>query len=1398
MFRICLACILTCFISLSNTQQFADMTALTGFSDPGRNHGMSVADFNRDGLDDIYVSRREGPNKLYINTGNFSFREDAAGYGLDYPGDTNCSLWWDYDNDGDLDLYLGNKFENTVLYRNDGQIFTDVTEQSKSAVFGNLRSLNAADIDNDGDLDLYIALAARQNVLLLNDGGVFRDVTLEYGIDDTGSSMGAVFLDYDQDGWIDLYQTRDGNQGNLMYRNKGNGYFEDVSDQTNTDLKGMGMGVDVAYINDDAYPDLYVTNLYDNFLLLNNGNGRFANVASERKVNDRGMGWGTFVFDADNDRNGDIYVANESGFPVDGKNLPSRLFMGTDYFVFQSEEKAEGVQNMYSSYGAATGDFDNDGLLDIVVANQGDDGNQIFRNRNEESFNHIKFRLLGNVSNTMGVGARIDIYHEAGRQSDILTAGAGYASQNSPVVHFGLGTVNTVDSVVISWPSGIRQRITRPEVNVLNLVREGESLPLRGPLVWTEPPFPTQSDDVTVYFDAKEGNGALAGFDGPVFAHTGLITNQSTSATDWKNVIGNWGSFDTRTLMSDEGNDIYSLSYNISSFYDIDPGTVVEKLAFVFRNADGSIVGRDTDGSDIFLDIFEDQDALLVNIISPRTSASTIYVENDIIPIVVELNREARIVVTDNGDPVLDTRDINVDFPLNVQGLGEHELVIEVSDSTDVQRFSFSYLVINQENVRQDPPQDTENGLNYRGSGFSYIFRLYAPGKKHVFLLCPKNSYQVDENYRLKNSLDGSTFWIELPRTLFENGGNTYQYLVDGEIKISDPFSEVILDPFDDGAVDASVMAELPDYPETMTERYVTAFDLDKPEYDWQTNDFEAPAREDLVIYELLIRDYLGNRRYTSLIDTLDYLERLGVNAIELMPIQEFSGNDSWGYNPGWHMAVDKYYGSRNELRRFIDEAHKRGIAVILDVVFNHCTNRSPLAELYWNDGLGRPADNSPYLNTSARHPFNVFNDVNHESEATKYWVKRVLTHWIEEFRFDGFRFDLSKGMTQTNSGNDAGLMSRYDASRIAILKDYADHIWSLDPDNYVILEHFADNDEEKELADYGMMLWGNMNHQFSEAAMGFPSDLEWTDYKVRGWSAPHIVAYMESHDEERMMYRCLNFGDTEGDYSTRRLNTALERVAAASALFYSIPGPKMLWQFGELGYDFSINRCSDGSVSNDCRLTPKPIKWDYLENYYRNRLFNIVSSLIYLKTNYPSFSTDDYTFNDGNFYIKTVHLNHPDMDAVCLVNFRVTDTEINPKFQYPGIWYEYFTGDSLNVSNVNEKLPFLPGEYRIYTSKRIVPPSGFLSSAEEWVERRVSLFPNPVSADSRVTIELEEATKIDRLELISVTGQSTNLLFRQSGYKIHADIPAVITSGYYLVRLSDGNRFSIHKLLIH
>ncbi|MEM1123626.1 MAG: alpha-amylase family glycosyl hydrolase, partial [Bacteroidota bacterium] len=645
------------------------------------------------------------------------------------------------------------------------------------------------------------------------------------------------------------------------------------------------------------------------------------------------------------------------------------------------------------------------------------------------------------------------------------------------------------------------------------------------------------------------------------------------------------------------------------------------------------------------------------------------------------------------------------------------------------------------------------------------------------------------------------TFWVELPKALFESGQNTYQYLVDGAIKVADPYAELILDPSHDDGVPSDVKATLPPYPDGLTSGIVTAFDLAENTYDWQVPNFTKPKKTDLVIYEIMMRDFLADKNYKSLLDTLDYLENLGINAIQLMPIQEFEGNQSWGYNPSFHMAVDKYYGTRDQLRAVIDEAHRRGMAVILDVVFNHAFSQSPLCQMYWNSADFQPAADNPWLNETARHPFNVGYDFNHESSYTRSWVKRVLTHWITEYKFDGFRFDLSKGITQTFSGSNSGAFAQYDLSRVNILQEYADHIWSLDGTSYVILEHFADNSEEKDLSDYGMMLWGNLSHEFAEAAMGYSSDLDWADYKTRGWNNPHLIAYMESHDEERMGYKLKNFGDANANYDTRDLATSVDRVAAASAIYLSLPGPNMLWQFGELANDYSINRCVNGSVNPNCRLDPKPIRWDYFDDEDRSRLYDRIAAMNHLRTTYPTFETIDYTFHDGNFFLKTINLNHAEMDAVVMANFRIVNSDLNPRFPYQGTWYEYFTGAELEVTHVEDKLTFDPGEYRIYTSEKIVPPGGFFdsgttTSVSNFAEGDIEIYPNILTSKREFQISLGAAQSVSAIEIVNMQGVAQTATFTQNNQQIRVQLPD-LAAGAYVVSMRTDEKVFTTKVVV-
>ncbi len=910
-------------------------------------------------------------------------------------------------------------------------------------------------------------------------------------------------------------------------------------------------------------------------------------------------------------------------------------------------------------------------------------------------------------------------------------------------------------------------------------------------VVYTEPEFPSQLDDVTIYFDASKGNAGLAGFTDVVYAHTGVITSNSTSASDWKYVQGDWGTTNA-PIMTRVSPDLYTLDINIEDFYSIPPGETVEQLAFVFRSQDGSESGRDTDGSDIYTQVYESNQGLIASLISPAQEGTIIF-DDEIVNLRLNVNQVADLTVFDNGVLIHEENTDALDIILSDLSLGAHTIGVLVDDGTEQLTVTTSVFVLEKNNTLLDPPGGLVDGVNYYTEE-TYIFQLTAPHKDHAFFLCPANEFKVDLDYRMNLGTDDITFWIELPKTDFVNSNNTYQYLVDGSITIADPYSEIVLDPNNDQWISEDVMNSLPDYPTDMTSGIVTVFDIDDVEYPW-TATLAKPAKTDLVIYEILMRDFLADHSYASLIDTLDYLQTLGVNVIELMPVNEFEGNQSWGYNPSFHMALDKYYGSRDQFKAVIDAAHSKGIAVILDVVYNHVFSQSPLAQLFWDAQNFRPTSDNPWLNVEAKHPFNVGYDVNHENFQTKQWVKRVTQYWIEEYNIDGFRFDLSKGFTQFDSGNNSSLMSQYDASRIAILKDYADHIWNIDPDNYVILEHFGGNVEEEELSDYGMMLWGNGQHQFAEAAMGYSSDLDWLSYKQRGWSDPHVVGYAESHDEERMLYKLIQFGNEGPGHNTQQPEIAYDRAEAANAIFFSIPGPKMMWQFQELGYDYSINYCANGGTSENCRLDPKPVRWDYAEVEGRRQIYAVISALTHLKSNYPTFATSDYEFLDQSYY-KRIKLNHPEMNAVTMANFRVETDDVDPSFQSNGTWYEYFSGDSLTVTNVNQSIALAPGEYRIYTDIRITPPESFYVGTSNIPVVNVELYPNPLRSTENLTLIHSDMKDIREVSMVDQMGRRSQMNYSYDGYELSLDASDLSATGIYYIRIITSDKIYVARIM--
>ncbi|GAA3958730.1 hypothetical protein GCM10022246_10330 [Pedobacter ginsengiterrae] len=591
-----------------------------------------------------------------------------------------------------------------------------------------------------------------------------------------------------------------------------------------------------------------------------------------------------------------------------------------------------------------------------------------------------------------------------------------------------------------------------------------------------------------------------------------------------------------------------------------------------------------------------------------------------------------------------------------------------------------------------DLPAGAKDGVAFINNGTSAIVTLYAPGKNSVSLIGEFNDWSTTASVMKKTS-DGNTWWIQI-NNLNPNTEYAYQFYVDGNLKVADPYCEKVLDPDNDKYITSSIYPNLKAYPTGKTTGIVSVMQANQPTYNWKNNGFVRPEKNNLVIYELLIRDFTTEHTYASTLAKLDYLIGLGINAIELMPVNEFEGNLSWGYNPSFYFAADKYYGTKTALQNFIDECHGKGIAVILDMVLNHSFGQSPMVQLYF-DG-SKPTANSPWFNVDAKHPFNVGYDFNHESAATKKFSKDVMKFWMQQYKIDGFRFDLSKGFTQTQSADDA-VFRKYDAGRVAIWKDYNSYIKSIDPNNfYVILEHFAEESEEKVLADDGMMLWNNLNYNMNEATMGWltNSNFQWGFYVNHGFSkSENLVTYGESHDEERLNYKNISFGNMSGSYLIKgNLATSLKREEMAAAFLFAIPGPKMVWQFGELGYDVNIDF--------NGRTGEKPIRWEYYSDPNRKALYDAYSKFIRLKKNNSIFNSTSSTYNlaGGIKYIKLVEGANT---VVVVGNFDVVNQTANIDFGSSGTWIDA-VGSTLNLSSNTYLATLAPGEYHIFSKQAL------------------------------------------------------------------------------------------------
>ena len=923
--------------------------------------------------------------------------------------------------------------------------------------------------------------------------------------------------------------------------------------------------------------------------------------------------------------------------------------------------------------------------------------------------------------------------------------------------------------------------------------------------ITTTPSPAIASGAVTLNFN-KAGT-PLANYTGTIYAHIGLTVN----GVQWTAVKGTWNINSTQPALTLVSGTNYSLSLgtDLYTYFGVPTSSSITQICVVLRASTGSPQTTDT-----FLNVGAFQSTL----VTPSENSTTIINSGQNFSISANnTNGSATYNLLANGVSINTATGTTYSYSdVGITNNRCYELQITQGATSFTKKFC---VIVVPTVVSQALGSGIEDGITYNSSDTSKAtLVLTAPGKDFVYVAGSFNNWAPDSSYAMKKDPTSGKFWLELTG-LTSGTQYTYQYWVVDQtpttnsqafIKVADPFSTLVLSPYDDPYIPAGNYPGLPTYP-TGQQFEVTVLQTGQTPYNWSsaTTGFVKPNKDNLVVYEVLIRDFDANRTFQSLINRIDYFKNLKINAIELMPVMEFEGNEGWGYNPSFHMALDKFYGTKAKMQEFIDLCHQNGIAVILDIAFNHAFGRCPLVRMWQSDptntGYGTPATDNPYFNTVAKHSYGVGNDFNHSSAYTKYFVKRTLKQWVQEFKIDGFRWDLTKGFTQACSSGDDACTNAKQADRVAILKDYADYSWSLDPYHYVIFEHLGIESEEQEWANYrysetpskGVMMWGEMTYGYTQLIEGYTTgaDISGIGNKSRTtFLGKRVMGYPESHDKDRLVYSAITYGNASGSTPLPgNLNASLNRMSAVGATSILVPGPKMIWGFGDLGMNLSIYTCTDGTVntevdatSGDCKLATKPQpQWtnNWLGVTQRAKIYNDWAKMIDLKKSNAVFN-GDYTISpiSTNNLLQRIYVygdaSWPSTqlkNVVILANFTTNSNSIEPNFPYTGTWVNLMDNTTINVtSTTSNPLTIEAGGFRVYGNQAALTTDQFSAV------NNLSLSPNPASTYFTLNGDAQ------KVQIFSITGQlvkSFSNLTIDDQYSI-----SDLNQGIYLVRIVDLN----------
>ncbi len=746
----------------------------------------------------------------------------------------------------------------------------------------------------------------------------------------------------------------------------------------------------------------------------------------------------------------------------------------------------------------------------------------------------------------------------------------------------------------------------------------------------TTTPSPLQEDsqNVVIYYHADEGTKGLMGqpASDPIYAHTGVLTSSSSGSGDWK-YAPTWGDNSAKYQLQYVSENLWKLEIgDIRTYYGLtDPSETVEKLAFVFRNAACNKEGKAEGGGDIFVDVYATglqiafQSSVNGNVITPDNASNVVFK--------AATTRNADITITVNGTTIGTAQNVmSLEAKYTFASIGDYTVTATAVSGGETVSSTLDYAYVGASIAKEYPGGVPRMGA-VRNSDGTVNFCLAAPNKESALIVGSWNDYKVTDSQTMYyQDYNGARYFWTTVSGLASDRMYMYYYMVDATYKVGDPYAKLILDPWNDKYIPESVYPGLPQYPADKVGDNVSlaVYQENINDYKWRHDDFKRPADSDLIIYELLLRDFTGtegeaygNGTVKGAIEKLPYLKSLGVNAIELLPINEFNGNISWGYNPNFYFAPDKAYGTPDDYKRLIDLCHANGMAVILDMVFNQTDWQHPWYLLY-------PVGQNPFYNATAPHAYSVLNDWNQGYPLVQQQFKDVLRYWLEEYHVDGFRFDLVKGLGDNDSyaNNGDAATNAYNASRVARMKELHDAMREVDPTAYFINENLAGAKEENDMAADGELNWANVNNAGCQFAMGYSSESDMSRFYApmddkRLWGS--TVSYLESHDEQRLAYKQDQWG-VAGIKGDRK--TSMQRLGSAVAQMFMAPGAHMIWQFSEMGNAQNTKDNNGGNNTN-----PKIVDWALLDNEYNAGLVQNYSELIAVRLGNPEMFAENASF---------------------------------------------------------------------------------------------------------------------------------------------------------------------------